>query len=328
MRGVQMTVPPAQGANNVAAVPEVGPVAPRAGSASAPAEWQKWFDGRRRQVDAAIAAHFGTLEKSGVSHSRLAAAVEYSMTQTGKRLRPILVLESCAACGGTDAAALPAALALECVHTFSLIHDDLPAMDDDDLRRGVPTNHKVFGEALAILAGDWLLAHAFALLGTDNSAAQQAALVQALAAGTAGMIGGQAADIAGEDLPTAADLVRYIHLHKTACLIEAACRLGALAAAAPARQVEQLAAFGRHLGLAFQITDDLLDQTGRTDVVGKRVGKDAAVSKQTYPAAFGVDESRRQAQREVDAALAELECFAARAEELRGLARFVLARDR
>jgi geranylgeranyl diphosphate synthase, type II len=322
-----MAVPASLNTNSATpAQPVAGSPAARPGADGDVAGWRAWYDKRRQQVDAAIAAHFREVRKTAGSHSRLADALDYAMNQAGKRLRPILVLESCQTCGGAAEAAWPAALALECVHTFSLIHDDLPAMDNDDLRRGVPTSHKAFGEALAILAGDWLLAHAFALLAADNR--QCAALVLTLAAGTEGMIAGQAADIAGEKLATDPELVRYVHAHKTASLMAAACRLGALAGTAAPERIEQLSAFGRHLGLAFQITDDLLDRTGRTDVVGKRVGKDAEVSKQTYPAAFGVEESRRQAQREVEAALAALEPFGAPAENLRGLARFVLSRDR
>ncbi len=300
-----------------------------AGFPGVPAEWRAWLDRRRRQIDEAISKHLNVLKGRHEPHSPLLESVEYSLQQGGKRLRPVLVVESCLICGGAEALALPPAVAIECVHTFSLIHDDLPAMDDDDLRRGRPTNHKVFGQAMAILAGDWLASHAFELLaGCGVEPAAAAEMTRALAAGTADMIVGQGADIAGEQRPTDAELVRFIHRHKTARLIETACVLGAIAARAePARQ-EALALYGRHLGLAFQIADDLLDATGDAEKLGKRVGKDAGEAKQTYPAAHGIDESRRQAIREIAAACDALEPFGPAADNLRHLARFVVERDR
>lgn len=290
--------------------------------------WRDWFDTQRAAVDDLLSEHLKALAAAAAPHSRLVAAVSYSVQAGGKRLRPILVLECCRVCGGATAAAGPAALALELVHTFSLVHDDLPAMDDDDLRRGRPTNHKVFGEALAILAGDWLVTHAFGLLAAAPVPAEIVPrLVAALAEGTEAMIAGQAADIEGEDRPTDGELVRYIHRHKTAALIETACRLGALCAGAERPEQDSLACFGRHLGLAFQITDDLLDAGGAEARLGKRVGKDAAASKQTWPAAFGTLESVAQAEREVAAAVAALEPFGPRAQRLRELAEYVLRRD-
>jgi len=298
-------------------------------SAGVPASWQAWFDRRRRAIDASVSKHLNVLKAGQNPHSRLIESVEYSLQQGGKRLRPILVIEACAICGGEESAAMPAALAIECVHTFSLIHDDLPAMDDDDLRRGRPTNHKVFGEAVAILAGDWLACHAFELLaGGDVQPAVAAEMTRVLAGATADMIVGQGADIAGEQRPTDADLVRFIHRHKTARLIEAACVLGAVAAQAGTVRREALAGYGRHLGLAFQIADDLLDATGETDKLGKRAGKDAGEAKQTYPAACGIEQSRRQATREIEAACQALGTFGPVADNLRHLARFVIERDR
>lgn len=287
-----------------------------------------WLEERRRLVDAALAAHLTALQSAFGPHSRLGEAVLYSVRVGGKRLRPILVLESCEVCGGTVQAALPAALAMELVHTFSLIHDDLPAMDDDDLRRGQPTSHKVFGEATAILAGDWLVTHALGLVATAAGGRHAARLVAALAGGTERMIAGQAADVDGETRSPDADLVRYIHANKTAALLETCCRLGALCAAAPADVVATLADYGRHLGLAFQIADDLLDETGTTEQLGKRTGKDAAGHKQTYPAVFGMDESRTCAQRAVEAALAALAPLEpARTVHLKALAHYVIGRD-
>ena len=287
-----------------------------------------WLDTARSEVERALDTHLIECTTALGSRRRLAAAVEYSFRVGGKRIRPILVLECGRLCGGAGERAMPAALALEFVHTFSLIHDDLPAMDDDDLRRGQPTNHRVFGEGLAILAGDWLLAHAFRLVATPRYDGElAAALARTLADGTERMIAGQAADLAGMAEVTDPGLVRYIHENKTAALLETACRLGALCAGADEPATAALTAYGRHVGLAFQIADDVLDATGAAARVGKAVRKDAVVSKQTYPAAFGTDESRVRAQAEVDAAVGALALFGQRAGRLRELAGFVLARD-
>jgi geranylgeranyl diphosphate synthase type II len=286
-------------------------------------DWQRWYAEQRAAVDAAISSHLNTLKLQNRPHPALRAALEYSLSLPGKRLRPILALECCRAAGADAQAALPAALAIECVHTFALIHDDLPAMDDDDLRRGLPTCHRVFGEARAILAGDWLLAHAFELL-----ADQPAAMLATLADGAADMISGQAADVEGEREAPSIELVRYIHEQKTARLIECACRLGGLAARADTKVLEAFGRFGRSLGLAFQIVDDLLDLTGSTEATGKRVGKDAGRSKQTYPGVLGAGQSRVLAEREAQQAVAALEPLGERAERLCGLAEYVLRRDR
>jgi geranylgeranyl diphosphate synthase type II len=301
---------------------------PVAINVAVPPDFLSWYERRRADVEFAIAAHVGALKSGRNPNSRLLESVEYSLTQPGKRLRPILVLEACRACGGADEAAWPAALAIECIHTFSLIHDDLPAMDNDDLRRGRPTNHVVFGDATAILAGDWLGAHAFDMLvgpGVDPDLAPM--LVQALAQATASMVVGQAADIDGEQRPIDAALVEFIHSHKTARLIEAAGRMGAISAGASETQIGALGRFGRHLGIAFQIVDDILDETSTAEVLGKRAHKDARESKQTYPAALGMDESRCRAQEEIAASLAALEPFGPAADSLRGLAAYVIARD-
>jgi len=288
------------------------------------ASFLDWLEKSRATVDAALSAHFKQLETTLGPHSRLPAAVQYSVRLGGKRLRPILVLETARVCGGEGEQAMPAALAVECLHTFSLIHDDLPAMDDDDLRRGQLTNHKVFGEALAILAGDWLAAHAFTLLAATPRAPE---LVAALAHATEQMIEGQGADIENEGRPADLELVRYIHARKTAALIEACCRLGALSAGAAEENVATLAQYGHHLGLAFQIMDDVLDASGAVEKLGKSVHKDAVAAKQTYPATLGLAESRAQAGREVEAALKVLDPFGSRAERLRDLARYVICRD-
>jgi geranylgeranyl diphosphate synthase type II len=305
------------------------PATSSAGESTISPDWRAWFDEQRRRVDTEISNHLNALKPRLGPHCPLLPSVEYSLAAGGKRLRPVLVLETCHVCGGTDEAAWAAALAVECVHTFSLIHDDLPAMDDDDLRRGKPTSHKVFGEARAILAGDWLVAHAFELLASERVAPDVvAALVRTLAEGTQDMVVGQAADVAGEQRPTDPELVQFIHRHKTARLLEAACTMGALCGRASAEELKRMAGYGCHLGLAFQIVDDLLDRTGTAADLGKRVGKDADVSKQTYPAAFGLAESRRRARSEIEAAVAVLAPCGARADRLRDLAWYVLARDR
>jgi len=288
-----------------------------------------WFAEMRAAVDAALAEHFRARFSEQRPHSRLLESVEYSTRLGGKRLRPVLVLEAGRACGKSPAAAMPAALAIEMIHTFSLVHDDLPAMDDDDLRRGHPTNHKVFGEAAAILAGDWLVTHAFELAALGGfSPAATGRIVAELSQGTKDMIVGQAADMAGQSAATSPELVEFIHLHKTARLIETSCRVGALAADATDDAVEALGRFGRRLGLAFQIVDDLLDCTASTEQLGKRAGKDANVSKQTFTAAFGVEASRRRAVAEARGACEALAAFGERAGRLRELAEFVVSRDR
>lgn len=226
----------------------------------------------------------------------LLEAMRYSVEGGGKRLRPVLVLWACDAAGGDRARAWPAALAIELVHAFSLVHDDLPAIDNDDLRRGRPTTHVRFGEALAILAGDALLAHAFTLLSTSPLEPRLiVSLVAELsaAAGLTGLIGGEVADIEGEKLPPDADRVHAIHAAKTARMIQSACRMGAMAADAPADTLEALSEFGRLIGLAFQATDDLLDVNGSGAELGKRAGKDAAAGKQTYPRAVGLEAATR-----------------------------------
>ena len=224
---------------------------------------------------------------------------------------------------------MPSAVAAECVHVFSLIHDDLPAMDDDDLRRGQPTNHKVFGEAVAILAGDALLALAFEIIARytpDKAVVPELVAELAGATGWCGIIGGQTADVLGESQPPERELVEYIDLHKTARLFEGCCRMGAVVAGADQHQLEALGRFGRHFGTAFQIADDLLDLTSTEQQMGKRVGKDLAAGKQTYPRVAGIEASRRVAHEQVELAIAALESFGESADDLRDLARYILVR--
>ena len=259
-------------------------------------------------------------------------AVLYALDGRGKRLRPALVIESCLACGGTVEEALPAAAAVELVHTFSLVHDDLPAMDDDDLRRGRSTVHKQFDEAAAVLAGDALCVMAFEVLaaGYLKSPKVAVAAVAALAraTGVCGMIGGQSLDIAGEHRQMTLDELQQTHALKTGALLSCASRLGGIVSRADAGKVEALAAFGRELGLAFQIADDLLDVEATAEHAGKATRKDASAGKNTYPKLVGVDEARRLADAASTSAIGHLGDFGEAADGLRCLARFAAERDR
>jgi len=259
-------------------------------------------------------------------------AMRYSVFAGGKRLRPVLVIAGAEAVGGSMPAVMPTACAVEMIHTYSLIHDDLPAMDNDDFRRGVPTSHKVFGEAIAILAGDALLTLAFRLLADNVPAASNGprlrdVLVEiADAAGSPGMVGGQVADIECEGKPADAEIVEYIHTHKTAALIRASIRAGAILSGAPPAQLDALGVVGGALGLAFQIMDDILDVTATTAELGKTAGKDRAQQKATYPGVHGIEASRRRAQVLVAEAHAALEPFGPRALPLRALGTFMIER--
>lgn len=262
--------------------------------------------------------------------AELLEAVRYSVLAPGKRIRPYLVVRCCELVSGSRDDAWPAAAAVECVHAFSLIHDDLPAMDDDDVRRGRPTTHKQFGEAMAILAGDALVVMAFELIARhvrDRHLAGEMVLELAQRTGWAGMIGGQAADIAGQAQAASLDRTQYIHDRKTAALFEGACRLGALAGRGTAADVAALGRFGRCLGRAFQIADDLLDVTSTAENLGKTVRKDVIVGKQTYPRCVGVEQSRAAAKAAADAAIAELEGYGTKAGDLREIAAYAASRS-
>ncbi len=264
---------------------------------------------------------------------QLHESMRYSVFAGGKRLRPALLLEACAAVGGEDDHALPAACAVELIHTYSLVHDDLPCMDDDDLRRGKPTNHKVFGEALALLCGDALLTHAFLLLAREQVAAgvptvvaAEVAAIVAEAAGSGGMVGGQAVDMDSERKSVVAETVEYIHRHKTAALLRAAVESGALIGGADPAARAGLATYGAELGLAFQITDDLLDIESSEEALGKRPRQDEQLDKATYPKVYGVERSRQLARQCVSRAKAALECLGANGALLGQLAGHVVER--
>jgi geranylgeranyl diphosphate synthase type II len=261
-------------------------------------------------------------------------AMRYSVFAGGKRVRPILLLASCQAVGGDIKQALPAACAMEMIHTYSLIHDDLPAMDDDDYRRGNPTNHKVFGEAIAILAGDALLTEAFKLAsdpryagGCDPSALLAVIHEIATCAGSYGMVGGQVIDMESEgrqdiDLAT----VQYIHTHKTGALIKASVVVGALLGGASGEQLTAATRYGEAAGLAFQIADDVLDIEGTTEEIGKDAGSDQARGKATYPAVMGLVAAKAEAMSMMTEALAALDAFSVEADPLREIARYIVQR--
>ena len=282
----------------------------------------------RAQVDARLERYVAPAP--GIP-TRLQEAISYSLLAGGKRLRPILVLLSCEACGGSMESAMPAACAIEMVHTYSLIHDDLPAMDNDDLRRGRPTNHVVFGEAQAILAGDGLLTLAFEVVSREITPPEIAAACcadLARAAGVAGMVGGQVADLEAEGRTVASlEELEGIHRRKTGSLLASALTMGARIARAENDELHRLASFGRCLGLAFQITDDLLDVCGTSQCMGKTVRKDASRGKLTYPSLLGEEASVLRAQCQVAEACQWIEPFGERGRRLEALAQFVLERD-
>ena len=262
---------------------------------------------------------------------RLATAMRYSVLAPAKRLRPLLVMQATRTCGGDIEQAVPAACAVEFIHTYSLIHDDLPAMDDDDMRRGRPTCHRQFDEATAILAGDALIPLAFEVLAKHSATAEIAAaccLELARAAGALHLVGGQADDLAAEFSQIDVSKLEQIHLRKTAAMIAVSLKLGGICAKAGHKQLHDLENFGKKLGLAFQITDDLLDLRGEQDKMGKRVQKDQELGKLTYPSALGLQASEEKANQLVEDAILVLSDFGSAADPLVALARFVVSRTR
>lgn len=258
--------------------------------------------------------------------SQLDEAIRYSLFAEGKRLRPALALGAADVVSKNDEAAMPVACAVEMIHCYSLIHDDLPCMDDDDLRRGKPTSHKVFGEAMAILAGDGLLTMAFDVLARAGNVDVIREITTA--SGVTGMAGGQALDLAAEGQTLDEHALERIHRAKTGALIEASVRCGAMLAGASPEEVAALSAYGAHLGLAFQIADDILDVVGNEDDLGKKVGADEEHGKLTYPGVVGLEESRRRAEVERDAATEALSVFGDEAVMFRNLAAYVVLRTR
>jgi geranylgeranyl diphosphate synthase, type II len=261
-------------------------------------------------------------------------AMRYSLLAGGKRLRPIICLATCEMTGGTIEMAMPTACALEMIHTMSLIHDDLPAMDNDDYRRGKLTNHKVYGEDVAILAGDGLLAYAFEHVATEtkNVPAERvlriiARLAKAL--GAAGLVGGQVLDLESEGKSDITlETLNFIHNHKTGALLEASVVCGGILTGASEENLQKLSRYSQNIGLAFQIVDDILDITSTKEQLGKTAGKDEKAQKVTYPKLWGIEESRSKAQELIEAGCAELEPFGKLAQPLIGLAHFITSRDR
>ncbi len=278
-------------------------------------------------VDRALASY---AEFSPGCPDALAQAIRYSLLGPGKRLRPMLVLAAAEACHGQREAALPAACAVEMVHAYSLVHDDLPAMDDDDLRRGRATCHKQFGEAVAILAGDALLTLAFEVLARDirpPEVAAECCRALAEAAGASALVGGQADDLAEQFSGGGLETLEAIHRRKTGAMFLVSLRLGALVARADGEQLTALLEYGRRIGLAFQITDDLLDVRGDAAAMGKRAGKDSGRGKLTFPGVLGAQESARRADELVREACAAIEPLAPDAEPLDALARYIVERN-
>lgn len=289
-----------------------------------------YLESRRARVRAELERR---LPGPAQAPASLHESVRYSLLAPGKMLRPILVIASAESVGGTADAVLPTACAMECIHVFSMIHDDLPCMDNDDYRRGRLTNHKVYGEALALLAGDALLALAFQWIAeNDGSSPADRVLatlrVVARASGTLGMVGGQVVDMESQGKPVTAETLEYIHEHKTGALLTASVLAGALLAGATPVEIDALRQYGRHVGLAYQIADDILDISGDEAKLGKPVGSDEERDKATYPKLYGLEESRRRAQHECDAALQGIAGFDRRADPLRAIARLVVEREK
>jgi geranylgeranyl diphosphate synthase type II len=290
---------------------------------------------RRRAVDRALERF---LPPSSTYPSAIHEAMRYSVFAGGKRLRPILVIVGAEAVGGEMLSVIPTACAFELIHTYSLIHDDLPAMDDDDYRRGLPTNHRVFGEAIAILAGDALITLAFRLVALNfaereegGSVGDPGRLRDVLleitdAAGSLGMIGGQVVDIQSEGKTVDAGTLMYIHRHKTAALIRAALRSGAILAGADSSALRAISEAGEGLGLAFQIVDDILDVEGSLEALGKTAGSDQRKKKVTFPEQFGLEVSKQKARALIEDARRSLAPLGPRAEPIRALAGFILER--
>jgi geranylgeranyl diphosphate synthase type II len=291
-------------------------------------DFTAYLEAARDRVEAALDAALAPEQPEA-----LREAMRYSLLAGGKRLRPILCLAACELAGGDSERALPTAVALEMIHTMSLIHDDLPAMDNDDLRRGRPTSHKVYGEANAILAGDALLTRAFEMVALRSPGVPAERLLAvvgelALAAGAPGLVGGQVVDLECEGKAVDLDTLEYIHLHKTGALLRACVLSGALIAGASEQLLAALRVYARGIGLAFQIIDDILDVTASSEVLGKTAGKDLTADKTTYPKLLGLEESRRRAEALVAEARDALAPWRESAAPLLALADYVARRDR
>ena len=294
-----------------------------------PFDLQDFLSTRTEAVNRALNA-FLSPEKT--KPATIHKAMRYSIFAGGKRMRPALCLAAAQACGGPEKDAMPLACAVECIHTYSLIHDDLPAMDNDDFRRGKPTNHKVFGEGIAVLAGDALLTQAFEVAAQCKKLQRyphdKIILEIAEASGSLQLIAGQVADLEAEGKKISEADLKFIHERKTSALLCCSVRLGGMSANCSAAQLSALTDFGYHVGLAFQVIDDILDVTQTSEQLGKTAGKDVAVQKATYPAIVGLEKSREIAEKLTGKAFAALKIFNGRAVALEALAEFLLKRDR
>ncbi|MEM9543973.1 MAG: geranylgeranyl diphosphate synthase CrtE [Cyanobacteria bacterium P01_E01_bin.42] len=287
-----------------------------------------YLQAKKRQVETALDRAVPT----SAEFPKIYEAMRYSLLAGGKRLRPILCLATCEMLDGNPHVAMPTACALEMIHTMSLIHDDLPAMDNDDYRRGKLTNHKVYGEDIAILAGDGLLAYAFEYIATQTPDVPPKRVLQAIAylakaSGATGIVGGQVADLESEGKPDISlDRLEFIHVHKTGALLAACVVCGAILADATPEDVEKLTQYAQNIGLAFQIIDDILDVTATREELGKTAGKDVAAQKATYPSLLGLEASQAKADRLIAEAIAQLEDYGTKADPLRALAGFITSR--
>ena len=296
---------------------------------SAAFDLARYLDTRTEQVNRALNRF---LPKETVRPATIHKAMRYSIFAGGKRMRPALCLAAAEACGGSPADAMPLACAVECIHTYSLIHDDLPAMDNDDFRRGKPTNHKVFGEGIAVLAGDALLTQAFEIAAQGRAwprySHRDVVLEIAKASGSLQLIAGQVVDLESEGKKISTDQLRYIHERKTSALLCCSVRLGGMSANCTPAQLKALTDFGYHVGLAFQVIDDILDVTQSSEKLGKTAGKDIAAQKATYPSIVGLEKSKAIAQQLTDRAFAALKVFRGKAVALEAIADYLLKRDR
>jgi geranylgeranyl diphosphate synthase type II len=287
-----------------------------------------YLGSRQKQIDRALDRYF---PKENTKPATIHKAMRYSLFAGGKRLRPILCLAAAEACGGKIDKALPLACAIECIHTYSLVHDDLPSMDNDDFRRGRATCHKVFGEGMAVLAGDALLTIAFEIVSRAQPTRRYDLSILlrevAVAAGSQKLIAGQVADLEAEGKDADRAQLRYIHENKTAAILSTSVRLGAMSANANSKQLSAITKFGQALGLAFQVIDDILDVTQTSEKLGKSAGKDLAARKATYPAVIGLEESRAEAKRLTRKAHAALSILGVKGETLRALANYLLERE-
>ena len=290
---------------------------------------KKYLTDKREAVDSFFHCYFNEQRRPSV----LQEAMLYSLFAGGKRIRPVLALASYEACGGDPAEIVPYAATLELIHTYSLIHDDLPAMDNDDLRRGKPTNHKVYGEAIAILAGDALLTEAFSILSdpTLSKTLKEANLLKALreialASGLSGMVAGQVQDILSENSDPDRETLEFIHMRKTATLIRASVMMGPILYGSSKDILESLSEYGSKIGLAFQVIDDILDIEGDAKELGKPIGSDERANKMTYPSLYGIEESREIARGLISSAVSSLSSFSSKADPMRAIADYLLNR--